>query len=399
MAEATTESTVEMAPVTARGGAAAPAAPFRPSAAGWAVRYAVAGGLILFVFLLPAIVPFDFQADLVSRSAIFACVALSMNILVGYLGQLSLGHQAFFGIGAFASASIVFKGFTEPAQLAAATSLDPAAVSAGAPISLFVIGLAVAMLTGALTALILGSIALRVRGLYLAIVTLAYGLLAEVSIFQIGFLSAGVPAEKPVGFTSPRTYAYLCLVTLVVLYVLDVRLLKSKAGRAIQAIRDDERVAQSFGINVTNYKLLAFIISGSFAGLAGGLFAHAVGNVDSVEFNLRLALTFVLMTVVGGLGNRVGVIIGATVFAVLDTLMEVIIAALNSFLPWHIPEPNPILVPVIGAALLVLTLIQHPGGIGQQIAPIQHWVRGNRFDIHLMKESSGPKGGGMVGRP
>src|SRR5687768_14214214 len=135
MAEATTDSTVEIPPVSREGAGAAQAAPFRPSAAGWAARYTVAGAVILFVFLLPVLVPFDFQADLISRSAIFACVALSMNILVGYLGQLSLGHQAFFGIGAFASASIVFKGYTEPAQLAAATSLDPAAAATGAPIS------------------------------------------------------------------------------------------------------------------------------------------------------------------------------------------------------------------------------------------------------------------------
>lgn len=407
MAEATADTTVELPP--AAGEEAAPRkheGPFHPSAGGWAARYLVGGGLVVFIFVLPLLVEFTYQADLISRAGIYACVALSMNILVGYLGQLSLGHQAFFGIGAFTSAGITFKFFTEPAQQAALTSLtaDPTAQAAGAPIGLFVVGLLAATLTGALTALILGSIALRVRGLYLAIVTLAYGLLAEVSIFNIGFLSAGVPADKPVGFTSPKAYAYLVLGVLALLYLIDVRLLKSKAGRAIQAIRDDEKVAASFGINVTNYKLLAFVLSGSFAGLAGGLFAHAVGNVDAVEFNLRLALTFVLMTVVGGLGNRVGVLIGAVMFAVLDNILAIVIGAANSVLEltgttFHVPEPNPILVPVIGAALLVLTLIQFPGGIGQQISPIQQWVRGNRFNPHLMKENSGPKGGGMVGRP
>lgn len=336
--------------------------------------------LVVAIFVLPAVVPFDFQADLVSLAAIYGCVALSMNVLVGYLGQLSLGHQAFFGVGAFASAIV---------------TLSPEFFLPLAPNLPLPVGLAVGLLSGAVTALLLGYVALRVRGLYLAIVTLAYGLLAEVSIFQFGFLAAGVPTERPELLASPRRYAYLCLAVLAVLFAVDWRLLKSKAGRAVLAIRDDERVAASFGINVTRYKLLAFTISGSFAGLAGALFGHLVGTVSSEnEFDLALALTFVLMTVVGGLGNRVGVIVGAVIFATLDTLLEL----LHDALP-IVPAPNPLYVPVIGAALLVLTLIQFPGGIGQQIAPLQQWIRGGRFDLHAGRRSRSAKAGGVVGRP
>lgn len=352
--------------------AAAPAhEEFHPSAGGWAARISVPAALVALIYALPVLVPFDFQADLISLAAVFGCVALSMNILVGYLGQLSLGHQAFVGIGAFASAVI--------------------ATRYGFP---FAVGVAAGALTGALSALLLGYVALRVRGLYLAFVTLAYGLLAEVSIFRIGFLSQGVPATRPAGFEGSRSYAYICLGVLTVLFILDWRLVKSKAGRAIQAIRDDERVAASFGINVTRFKLLAFILSGTYAGLAGALFAHLNQFVSSEnEFDLLLALTFVLMTVVGGLGNRVGVLIGATIFATLDEILEL----LHLFIPFF-PQVNPLVVPVIGAALLVVTLIQFPGGIGQQLAPIQNWVRGGRFDLHAIKEYAG-SGGGIVGRP
>lgn len=346
---------------------------FTPTPAGWAARIAVPAFIVALIFALPAVVPFEFQADLISLAAIFACVGLSMNVLVGYLGQLSLGHQAFYGIGAFASALLT----TDPRF--------------GFP---FVVGILAAALTGALSALLLGYVALRVKGLYLAIVTLAYGLLAEVSIFQIGILSQGIPADKPAGFASPRAYAYLCLLVLVMFFLFDWRLMKSKAGRAILAIRDDERVAASFGINVTNYKLLAFIISGTMAGIAGALFGHMLGFVSAEnEFDLFLALTFVLMTVVGGLGNRVGVIVGATIFATLDELLDL----LHTAVPF-IPEPNPIYVPVIGAALLIVTLIKFPGGIGQQLQPIQGWVRGGRFDLHSIHDK-GSTGGGMVGRP
>lgn len=370
--------TMETVPLTGgRGmppGQPAPAGEeFRPSPAGWAARLALPAALIAFVYTLPVLVPYDFQADLISLAAIFACVALSMNVLIGYLGQLSLGHQAFYGIGAFASALVV----SHPAL--------------GLP---FPVGLAAGLATGALSALLLGYVSLRVRGLYLAIVTLAYGLLAEVSIFQIGILSAGVPADRPAGFESGRAYAYICLVVLTVLYLFDWRLVASKAGRAMQAIRDDETVAQSFGINVTSYKLLGFIISGSMAGLAGALFAHANQFVTAAqEFDLRLALTFVLMTVVGGVGNRVGVIIGAVFFTVLADILD----ALRVVLPF-LPESDPVFVPVIGAALLVVILISFPGGIGQLLAPLQDWVRGGRFDLHAFTRHT-PPGGGGVGRP
>lgn len=346
---------------------------FRPSRAGWAARLAVPAALVAFVYALPMLVPFDFQADLISLAAIFGCVALSMNVLIGYLGQLSLGHQAFYGIGAFASALVV----SHP--------------SLGLP---FPVGLAAGLATGAVSALVLGYVSLRVRGLYLAIVTLAYGLLAEVSIFQIGILSAGVPADRPAGFDSGRAYAYICLVVLTVLFLFDWRLVKSKAGRAMQAIRDNEIVAQSFGINVTNYKLLGFVISGSMAGLAGALFAHANQFVTATEeFDLQLALTFVLMTVVGGLGNRVGVLVGAVFFTVLTDLLD----AARAVMPF-LPESDPIFVPVIGSALLVVILISFPGGFGQLLAPVQRWVAGGRFDRHAMKDYT-PPGGAGVGRP
>jgi branched-chain amino acid transport system permease protein len=363
---------------------------YSPSAGGWAARVGVAAASVAFVFALPAIVPTGSDADLVSLAAIYACVALSMNVLTGYLGQLSLGHQAFFGIGAFVAANFV--------------------TNIGLP---FYVALIVGGLTGAVSALILGGVALRIRGLYLAIVTLAYGLLAENSLFLIRPLTgggAGVPADRPAPFATQRTFAYLCLIVLAILFVFDWRLLKSKAGRAIQAIRDDERVASSFGINLTGYKLLAFVISGTYAGLAGALFAFWLGNVVSAPFSLQLALTFVLMTVVGGLGNRVGVIIGGAFFAVVDTILElvygdVIVPVVNFFLGFfgneisEAGEINPLLVPVIGAALLILTLIQYPGGIGQQISPIQNWIRGGRFDLHSLHDRSSATGGGMVGRP
>ena len=363
---------------------ATPETRFRPSAAGWAARFAVAGAIVIFIFLLPLIVPDEAVANLVVTAAIFSIVALSMNMLTGYLGQLSLGHQAFFGVGAFVAATVV--------------------TTHGLP---FPVALIAGGLSGAVATIILGAVALRITGLYLAIVTLAYGLLAENSLFLIRALTgggAGVPANRPVGFETNARYAYICLGVLAVLFIFDWRLMKTKAGRAILAIRDDEKVAASFGINITGYKLLAFVLSGVYAGLAGGLFAFQIGNVVSSPFNLGLALTFVLMAVVGGLGNRIGVIIGGAFFATIDTILElvheyviIIPAGWVGIELGHGLDPT--LAPVIGAALLVLTLIQFPGGIGQQIAPIQLWIRGGKFDPHANKDASAASGGAAVGRP
>ena len=356
---------------------------FRPSAAGWAARFAFAGALVVGIYLLPLLVPDEASANLIVTAAIYACVALSMNMLTGYLGQLSLGHQAFVGIGAFVGASVVTNGKLP-----------------------FLVGLLAGGLSGAIAAVILGAVALRIRGLYLAIVTLAYGLLAENSLFLIRSLTgggAGVTADRPSGFTTNAKYAYICLIVLTLLFAFDWRVMKSKAGRAILAIRDDEKVAASFGINVTGFKLLAFVLSGIYAGLAGTLFGFQMQYVNAAPFNLTLALLFVLMTVVGGLGNRVGVVIGGAFFAVIDTVLELVhkliikLASLVNIELGHGLDPT--LAPVIGAALLVLTLIGHPGGIGQQIAPIQKWVRGGKFSLHAAKDASAAKGGVAVGRP
>ena len=383
---ATTESaqaTTEM-PAQPQQGAQPDTSRFRPSAGGWAARFAVAAAVVVFIFLLPLIVGDEAEANLIISAAIFACVALSMNMLTGYLGQLSLGHQAFFGIGAFVAATMV-----------TVNELP------------FVAGIVIGGLSGAFASIVLGGVALRVRGLYLAIVTLAYGLLAENSLFLIRSLTgggAGLTATRPELFATNREYAYLCLIVLAVLFLFDWRLMKSKAGRAILAIRDDEKVAASFGINVTGYKLLAFVLSGTYAGLAGALFAFQIQNVNAAPFNLALALTFVLMAVVGGLGNRVGVIIGGAFFAVIDTVLEKVHEYLIiKPLGWVGVELghgiDPTFAPVIGAALLVLTLIGHPGGIGQQIAPIQNWIRGGKFSLHSGKDDSAGKAGAAVGRP
>ncbi|MFC5729291.1 MULTISPECIES: branched-chain amino acid ABC transporter permease [Nocardioides] len=300
-----------------------------------------------------------------TEAVIFAIIGLSLNVLIGYAGQISLGHQAFVGIGAFTTAYLV----TEQ-------QLD------------FFFALLVAAVFGGLQAAILGAVSLRVTGLYFALVTLAYGAFAEQTVFGIESLTrgeAGMTLTRPSFFASEERYYLLCLGFLVLVVWLDWRLTRSTAGRALAALRENPRVASSYGINVKAYMMVAFVVAGVFAGLGGGLFAARQSVIVPTSFGFTLGLTFVLMTVVGGLRNRTGVIIGAAFFALLGSGELVHWLHLDGFFAETIGLPVQFVPLVVGPILLLLTITLHPGGIGQQVAPIQGWLAGRRLDRHAGK--------------
>ncbi|MFP5310031.1 MAG: branched-chain amino acid ABC transporter permease [Actinomycetes bacterium] len=419
-----------------------PRVKWRPSAGGYAARLTVHALIIGTVLAAPALLP-GIYTNVISRAFVFGIVALSMNILIGYTGQISLGHQAFFGVGAFASGYAI-TNLTMP----------------------FGAALVVAMVVGAVTAVALGVIALRIKGLYLALVTITFGLFAERVVFSIPAITgggAGMEAARPTWAQGDLAYAYVCFAALVLVWLFDWRLTSSKAGRAIEALRDDERVAASWGISITSFKLLAFVLSGVIAGLAGGLFASIEQVVSPITFSFQLGLIFVIMTVVGGIRSRPGVVIGGFVFATLATILTVahetpgwgiegegglgvsatlppriiqlvlglalvgaaaelvrhgvlhsrgvrrvvlgVVAlgvvglggwvALGGFLGYFslFKAITADLEPLIGALLLLITLIQFPGGIAQQLAPLLRWLR---FQP-LHGEETATVGGGSAG--
>jgi branched-chain amino acid transport system permease protein len=342
--------------------------PFRPSPLGWAARGLVwlALGWLVLVFPLGRD---GFEVQQYAEAVIFGIIGLSLNILLGYVGQISLGHQAFVGIGAFTAAYVV----TEQNQS-------------------FWLGVAAAVAIGGLQALVLGGVSLRITGLYFALVTLSYGLVAEKNIFQIQELTGGgqgQPAPKPEGFATDWRYYYLCLAFLAVVLWIDWRMMRTKSGRALLALRENPRVAATFGVNVRVLTLFAFVVSGAFAGLAGALLAFNDTFVSPETWSFNLALIFVIMTVVGGLRSRAGVVIGSAFFALIGYLLErfsFLQDGLNA-IPGAPDLSSEIAPLVIGPILLLLTLTLYPGGIGQQIRPIQAWLRGRRFDRH----DRGPK--------
>ncbi|HMC51881.1 MAG TPA: branched-chain amino acid ABC transporter permease [Acidimicrobiales bacterium] len=348
-----------------------PGTGFRPGPAGWGAR-----GAAVLIPLLVGVwyvrVNAQVRSDALATAAVIAIGALSLNVLVGYTGQISLGHQAFIGIGAFTSAYIVSE------------SHQP-----------FLVGVLVALAVGAAQAVILGLIALRVRGLYFALVTLAWGKVAEQCLFRLKSFTrggAGAQAPRPAGFTTDKAYLLVCLVGLALVLLVDWRLVATKAGRAMQALRESPQVAANYGVDVKGYTLYAFAVAGAYAGLAGALLASRRLTVQSGDFDFAgIALTYLIVTVVGGLRRRGGIV----AFSLLYVLGGEYLPDLARAIGFHTIEVNAgYYIQALSAVLAILTLVFQPDGLGTVTAPIGRWLRGERFQLAHGGGAPGAGGGG-----
>ena len=284
----------------------------------------------------------DKNALLGSAACAMAIAALSLNVLMGYAGQISLGQFAFVGVGAFTTGIVTGVG-----QLRMP----------------WIVGLLAAAIAGGAIAFLVGLPALRLRGLYLAVVTVAVAYVGWQSFFRIediGGGSAGKVTPRPyIGETaiaSDAGFFAIAAVLLVLMWQVDVNLTKSRLGRAFQVLKADEQVAASFGVDVARYKLLAFTISGAMAGVAGAVFGTAYGTVTASTFDYARSLLLVVIVVIGGLSSRWGVV-AAAIFATLlpDLLVGIFGGGIRG------------LDLVLNAALLMYTLAAHPGGFAGAI--------------------------------
>lgn len=348
-----------------------PAASSRSSAGSpmWA-RIVAALPLLAAVVVLPA--QSDTFAHVASYASIFVMVGLSMNVLTGYTGQISLGQQAFVALGAMTAANVVSTGVTPADGFS------------------FALGLAAAAAASAAAALILGLVALRVRGLYLALVTLVFGAVTADSILTLPALNghdAGVSAYRPGLLATEYRYYLFTLVPVAICYYVDVSLRRSKVGRGLVAVRENELVAAAYGVDVLRYKLVAFTVSGAMAGLAGGVDAFWSQLFSEKNFlglaGFNLALTFVVMVVVGGLANRGGVVAAAIFFAAVSPISPLLQDLANAT-GWgtFYGDHKFYISNVIGAALLLQTVVLNPGGLGQVLRPFARWFAGHPFSLH-----------------
>jgi len=283
------------------------------------------------------------QANILSYGVIAALVALSLNLIMGYAGQISLAQASFQGLGAFVTGFVV-------AHLGASSPV-------GLPASLVA-----SVLIGALIAVVVGLPALRLKGIFLAVATFAFADAFENYIFnvqQLTGLGSGITVPRPwlgpLHLDSSSAMLGFGLVCLAVVWLLDARLLDTRHGRALLALREDEQVAASFGVPVSREKLRAFLISGALAGLAGCLFAYQVQVVVKSSFLLEVSLTYLIVIVVGGLGSRQGVVAAAVLFTLLPRWFVWLQG-------WDV---------IATSALLVYTLVRHPGGLPEQLTEVR----------------------------
>lgn len=315
----------------------------------------VLAATVLFLAVLVA-VPFivdGYTLYIINLIAIHSIVAIGLNILVGYTGQISLGHAGFFAIGAYSCVLLMVK--------------------AGVP---FIIALPAAGFVSAVFGFLLGLPALRLEGPYLAIATLGFGMAVTQIISHSNFTGGHMGLEAPrmaigsfVADTGLEQYAVIMAGT-VILAVAAINLMKTRVGRAFVAIRDSEIAAEAMGINVSWFKTLSFAVSAFYTGIGGAFMAFALEHVSAGTFNLILSVTFLAMIIVGGLGSVMGSILGAALLTYLQIKLQVVQEApvIGPFLlevsrRYFTPEGLPNIQSIVLGAIMIAIVIFEPLGM------------------------------------
>ena len=260
---------------------------------------------IALLLLFPIGIDNPYYIHLLETIMIYAIVLFGLDIVVGYTGQVSLGHAGLFGLGAYTAGVLVFK-------LAAPFWITvPAAI----------------LLTAGFGAL-LALPALRVSGPYLAMVTLAFGTIIQILINEMSFLTEGpmgIKLEKPALFghkLDEREFYWVVVVLMVLALVVVHRILRSHLGRAFEALRGSPVASDCMGVSVYRYKVYAFVISAGFAGLAGSLYAYSEQYISPNSYNFELTVLFLLAVIMGGRKSRIGSMLGAAIIVLLPKLLD-----------------------------------------------------------------------------
>jgi branched-chain amino acid transport system permease protein len=287
---------------------------------------------VLLLLALPHLFTLDYYLHILVMAGIYALLALSLGLIIGFTGQVSLCHAAFYGIGAYGSA-LTSLHFSLPFWL-----------------TMWIGG----ALAGGLS-YVLGILVLRLRGHFLAITTAFFGVLVTVVLsnwIPITNGPMGIPGiPRPhlpgafgslANFDSRVAYYYLALILVVLAYVVVRRIVGSRLGRALIAIRENEELAQSVGVESMKYKVFAFTLGGLLAGIAGALYAHYILFISPVTFTVGESINILVMVIFGGMTTLAGPILGAAILTILPELLRmagalrlvIYGAALMAFIVW-----------------------------------------------------------------
>ncbi len=274
------------------------------------VRSPYAGFLLFTAVLavLPPLLTNDYYLNVLIFIGIHAIIAIGLDLLLGYTGQISLGHAAFFGLGAYITG-----------VLSAKASWPPIA------------GLVVALVGVGILAYIIGIPTLKLHGHYLAMATLGFGIIVQIFFKELGFLTGGPSGLVGIQdmtifgyeFDSDLKYYYLVSVSLLLTLLLSINVVQSRVGRALKAIHGSEVASSVLGINVSRYKVGIFVLSALYAALAGWLYSHYMTFVSPSSFGFMFSIKLVTMVVIGSLGSIWGAIFGAALLTSMPEFLHV----------------------------------------------------------------------------
>lgn len=331
----------------------------------WTKSLAIAAVLIAVIYVINAMMSAggffgtgidDYQARLLVFIAINIILATSLNLINGFTGQFSIGHAGFMAVGAYSSAYFSVT-YGKAIQASLASLGETAAVSV-----VLLIAIAIGALVAAVMGLIVGIPSLRLKGDYLAIVTLGFAEIIRIVILNIDVVGGATGYQVP-GYANFLWIGIFTVITVVVIH----NIVKSDTGRALISIREDELAAEAMGVNTTRYKVTSFVIGSAFAGIAGVLFAHYNKFLSTNDFQFIKSFEIIIMIVIGGMGSMSGAILGAIVVTLLpevlrymqDVQNQNVEPMLGIDLPFNIGD----LRLVIFALILILTMIFRPQGI------------------------------------
>ena len=324
-------------------------------------RAALAAILVLLYVAFPLLAN-EYLLSVANLVSIAAVGALGLNILVGYTGQISIGHGAFMSVGAYAAANLATK--------------------AGLP---FWLCLPAGGLVAALVGLVVGIPSLRIKGLYLAIATLAAQFIIEWTINRVPWISGGTQASIQVprptlgGFTivSQRAMYYFILIVATLAVVAAYNLFRTRVGRAFVAVRDHDVAAKVIGINIFRYKLLAFALSSFYAGVTGVLYTYYLGIANYEQFTIVTSVNFLAMVIIGGLGSVPGSVFGAAFITLLPVMLRYAVEGIGGLFFTVTDVLNLItnVQLVLFGGLIIVFLVLEPEGLFRLYRHIRDYFR------------------------
>ena len=293
---------------------------------------------------------------LLNLAGFWVIVALGLNLLIGCAGLISLGHAAFLAVGAYTAGAL--------------------AVGLSLP---FWITVPLAGLLSAGIGLVVGLPALRIKGLYLALATLAFHFIAEHVIVHWEAVTGGPnglaiprPALGPLALDTDIRFYYLTTSAALFLGLGMANLMRSRFGRALVALRDSDVAAEAVGVNLAKYKTLAFGVSAAYAGIAGGLYAHYRGYIGPDDFTIHLSIEYIVMIIIGGVGSILGSVLGAIFITLLPEAIRLVEGAIREYNPQFV---FPDLRMAIMGLLLILVIAFEPEGLAGRWRKIRdYWT-------------------------